>query len=110
SRINNAELETLIAQLPPKLDVMQLEELTSQATKEKLRPFVLSCYIETEVANKDGELKKQWLLNDQLPFNNLERLLAVLDNIGYMNVKDAAFASAKGTAKCLVKNFMGQEK
>ena len=37
--------------------------------------------------------------------NFLEQLHSVIDAIGYTNVTDAVFASAKGVTKNLMKNF-----
>lgn len=105
-KINSAEIETTLAQLPQKLDIIRLEELTNQATKEKVRAFILSCYNETEIFMEDGKTQKTFILNDQLPLPTLEKLYQAIDGIGYLNVKDAAFASVKGAAKGLVKNFM----
>lgn len=104
-KINLAEIETIMSQLPQKLDKTRLQELTNQATKEKLRTFVLSCYKETEEIQEDGIVHNHLILDDQLPLPTLEKLYEVFDSIGYTKVKDAALASAKGAVKNLVKNF-----
>ena len=105
-KINHAEIESIMAQIPQKLDKIRLQELTNQATKEKLRSFVLSCYKEVEEIQEDGSVQNYLILDEQLPLTTLEKLYEVFDSIGYTKVKDAAFASAKGAAKSLVKNIM----
>lgn len=108
-KISYAESESVISHLPKTLDLVRLEELTKEATKEKLRDYVLSCYIEQEVNNEESEtLKTELQLNDKLPLNQLEQLYQVFEAIGYTTLKDAAFASAKGAAKNLVKNVFGK--
>ena len=98
----------MISHLPNTLDMTRLDELTSEATKEKLRGYILSCYIEKEANNEDEERKStEFILNDKLPLNQLEQLYSVFEAIGYTNIKDAALASAKGVAKNLVKNIFG---
>ncbi|WP_298845743.1 hypothetical protein [Clostridium sp.] len=107
-KINYAESEAMISHLPNTLDMTRLDELTSEATKEKLRGYILSCYIEKEANNEDEERKStEFILNDKLPLNQLEQLYSVFEAIGYTNIKDAALASAKGVAKNLVKNIFG---
>ncbi|MFD3447115.1 hypothetical protein ACFDTO_21170 [Microbacteriaceae bacterium 4G12] len=105
-KINYAESESVISHLPKTLDMTRLEELTSEPTKEKLRGYILSCYIEKEVNNEDEET--EFVLNDKLPLPQLEQLYSVFEAIGYTNIKDAALASAKGAAKNLVKNVFGK--
>lgn len=108
-KINYAESESVISHLPKALDLVRLEELTREATKEKLRDYVLSCYIEQEISNEGEEnIKTEFLLNDKLPLNQLEQLYSVFEAIGYTSLKDAALASAKGAAKSLVKNVFGK--
>ena len=110
SKINYAEAEAIIAKLPKHLDKARFEELTNEPTKEKLRPFILSCYVEKEITVKSAdntqEIKKVLELNDKQELKILEQLYSVLDSIGYMNIKDAALASAKGAAKSFVKSFL----
>ena len=110
SKINYAEVEEIIAKLPKNLDKTRFEELTNEPTKEKLRSFVLSCYIEKEIiveyADNTQEMKKILELDDKQELKILEQLYSVLESIGYMNIKDAALASAKGVAKSFVKNFL----
>jgi hypothetical protein len=106
AKITHAEIESIIAQLPPKLDMVRLKELTNEATKEKLKTFVIACYIETEIIVDDGGIRLVYLLNDKLPLNNYEQLYTILDNIGYLDVSSAAFASIKGTAKNLFKDII----
>ena len=109
-KINYAESEAIIAKLPKHLDKARLEELTNEPTKEKLRSFVLGCYIEKEITveNTDNarEMKNVFELDDKQELKILEQLYSVLESIGYMNIKDAALASAKGAAKSLVKSFL----
>lgn len=130
-KINFAETESIIAKLPRTLDKIRLEELTNEPTKEKLRVFVLSCYIEKDISMKENnsnaldkeseissetklelysgnsiETKKVLALKDKLSLATLEQLHNILDSIGYMNLKDVTIASAKGVAKNFVKNFM----
>lgn len=108
-KINYAESESMISHLPKTLDMTRLEELTSEPTKEKLRGYILSCYIEQEVNNEDEESQNtEFVLNDKLPLKQLEQLYSVFEAIGYTNMKDAALASAKGVAKNLVKNVFGK--
>lgn len=104
-KITYAEIETIITQLPPKLDIVRLKELTTEATKEKLKAFVLACYIETEIIVDDGGVRMVYLLNDKLPLNTYEQLYSILDDIGYLDVSTAAFASIKGRAKNLFKDL-----
>lgn len=104
-KITYAEIETIIAQLPPKLDTVRLKELTNEATKEKLRAFVLACYIEREIIVDDGGVRMVYLLNDKLPLNTYEQLYSILDDIGYLDLSTAAFASIKGRAKNLFKDL-----
>lgn len=107
-KINYAESESVIAHLPKTLDMTRLEELTNEPTKEKLRDYILSCYIEQEVTIDDEECNHiEFSLNDKLSLNQLEQLYSVFVNIGYTNIKDATLASAKGAAKNLVKNIFG---
>ena len=105
-KITHAEIESIIAQLPPKLDMVRLKELTNEATKEKLQTFVIACYVETETIVDDGGVRMVYLLSDKLPLNTYEQLYSVLDNIGYLDVSSAAFASIKGTAKNLFKDII----
>jgi hypothetical protein len=105
-KINYAESETVIAHLPKTLDMNRLQELTSEPTKEKLRIYILSCYIEQEVNDADeGSNRIEFALNDRLSLNQLEQLHSVFEAIGYTSLKDAALASAKGAAKSLTKNI-----
>jgi hypothetical protein len=105
-KITHAEIESIMAQLPPKLDIVRLKELTKDATKEKVMAFILACYIETEIIADDGGARKVYLLNDKLTLNNYEQLYSIFDNIGYLNVSSAAFASVKGTAKNLFRDLV----
>ena len=52
------------------------------------------------------EMKNVFELDDKQELKILEQLYSVLESIGYMNIKDAALASAKGAAKSLVKSFL----
>ncbi len=106
AKITHAEIEAIIAQLPPKLDIVRLKELTKEATKEKLKTFVLACYIETEKIVDDGGVRSVYILSDKLALNTYEQLYSVLDNIGYLDASSAAFASIKGTAKNLFKDII----
>ncbi|MDK2937387.1 MAG: hypothetical protein PWP62_2395 [Eubacteriaceae bacterium] len=105
-KITYAETESIIAQLPPKLDKVRLEELTNEATKVKLMEYVLDCYVESEITADDGAVRRVYLLNDKLPLNTYEQLYSILDSIGYLTVSSAAFASVKGTAKNLFKDLL----
>ena len=106
-KITYAEIESIMAQLPPKLDIVRLKELTKDATKEKFMAFVLACYIETEIiADDGGGARKVYLLNNKLTLNNYEQLYSIFENIGYLNVSSAAFASVKGTAKNLFRDLV----
>ena len=109
-KISYAEAEAIIAKIPKHLDKARLEELTNEPTKEKLRLFVLSCYIEKEIilenADNTQEMKKVFELDDKQELKILDQLYSVLESIGYMNIKDAALASAKGAAKSFVKSFL----
>lgn len=110
SKINYAETEAIIAKIPKYLDKARVKELTNEPTKEKLRSFVLSCYIEKEITfeNSDNilEVKKVLELDDKQEFNILDQLYSVLESIGYMNIKDATLATAKSAAKSLFNNFL----
>ncbi|WP_300379460.1 hypothetical protein [Clostridium sp.] len=108
-KIDYATSESVISHLPKTLDMIRLEELTNEPTKEKLRGYILSCYFEQEVDNDEEENKNtELVLNDKLPLSRLEQLYSILEAIGYTNIKDAALASAKGAAKNLVKNVFGK--
>ena len=87
--------------------MLRLEELTSEPTKQKFRDYILSFYKEQEV-NKEDENFIELVLNDNLSLNQYEQLYSVFEVIGYTNVTDAAFASAKGAAKNLVRNVFGK--
>ena len=107
-KINYAEKESIIAHLPKILDMVRLEELTNEPTKQKLREVILNCYIKQEVEIKEqGNVKEEFVLNDKLPLNELEQLNSIFKAIGYTNITDAALASAKGAAKNLMKNVFG---
>ncbi len=110
SKINYTEAEAIIAKLPKHLDKARFEELTNEPTKEKLRSFVLSCYIEKEITveNSDNtsQVKKVLELDDKQEFKILDQLHSVLESIGYMNIKDATLATAKSAAKSLFNNFL----
>lgn len=108
-KIDYATSESIISHLPKTLDIIRLGELTNEPTKEKLREYILSCYLEEEVDNDEEEIKNTKLvLNDKLPISELEQLNEIFEAIGYTNIKDAALASAKGAAKSLVKNVFGK--
>lgn len=108
-KIDYATSESVISHLPKTLDMIRLEELTNEPTKEKLREYILSCYFEQEVDNDEEENKNTELaLNDKLPLSQLEQLCEIFEAIGYTNIKEAALASAKGAAKSLVKNVFGK--
>lgn len=104
-KITYAEIESVISRLPKTLDIIRLEELTTEATKEKIREYILNCYIKREVMDKDGENKIiEYILDENISLNQLEQLNSAFDAIGYKNLKDATLATAKGAAKNLVKN------
>ena len=104
-KITYAEIESVISRLPKTLDIIRLEELTTEATKEKIREYILNCYIKREVMHKDGENKIiEYILDENISLNQLEQLNSAFDAIGYKNLKDATLATAKGAAKNLVKN------
>lgn len=105
-KIQYAESEKIISRLPEKLDKVRLQELTNEATKAKIREFVLSCYVEKQAQKDDGSIQDYLGLNDKLPVNTLEQLYDTFDGIGYFNVKDAAMASAKGAAKNLINSIL----
>ena len=108
-KINYAESESVISHLPKTLDMTRLEELTNEPTKEKLRGYILACYIEQKENEEDEENNNiEFVLNDKLSLNQLEQLYSLFEGIGYTNMKDAALASAKGAAKNLVKNIFGK--
>lgn len=108
-KINYATSESVISHLPKTLDMIRLEELTNEPTKEKLRGYILSCYFEQEVDNEEEEIKNtELVLNDKLSLSQLEQLYGIFEAIGYTNIKGAALASAKGAAKNLVKNVFGK--
>jgi hypothetical protein len=109
SKINYVEAEAIIAKLPKHLDKARFEELTNEPTKEKLRSFVLSCYIEKEITveNSDNtsQVKKVLELDDKQEFKILDQLHSVLESIGYMNIKDATLATAKSAARVYLITF-----
>jgi hypothetical protein len=100
-RVSDAEREAFIAKLPRKLNKARFEELTNKPTEQKFRPIVYDGYIASETTDSDGKKKTEHLLNLNLSLSRLEEVYGVLDGIGYFNMKDAGFASAKGLAKSL---------
>jgi len=108
NKIQYAEIEKIISRLPEKLDKMRFQELTNEATRSKIREFVLSCYIKMQEEKDDGSIQEYLILNDKLPINILEQLYTAFDSIGYYNLTDAAMASVKGVAKNIVKSFKSE--
>lgn len=106
NKMDLAERESLISKIPSSLNLVRLEELTKEATRKSLREVVISCYSQETVEKEDGSTAIHWILRDDLPTNTFEQLLATLDGIGYLNVKDATVASAMGAAKGLIRNIM----
>lgn len=106
--INYAETEKIIAKLPMKLDITRLIELTNTPTTSKYREIVLSCYISTGEIQGDGSGKIDYILDDEMPMNDLKNLAKILDFIGYNNLADASVASLKGNTKKLMNNILGE--
>ena len=102
-KIKYAEIETIISKLPKKLDELRLQELTNEATKAKVRKFILSCYVKKQKEKEDGTIQDYLELSNDLTISQLEQLYKSLNCIGYLNVKDAAVASVKGIAKNLLR-------
>lgn len=107
NKISYAESETVMAQLPKTLDMVRLDELTKEPTKQKHKELILSCYSENTYINAEGKEVVEYVLSENLSLKHLESLSVIFKAIGYTNVADAALASAKGAVKNLTKNIFG---
>lgn len=86
SKLGDAEKEAEIANLPMKLDVPRLDELTKQASRKKTRDFVISKYPEG-------------MLNVNESLDDLRALNTIFEKIGYFKLATATGAKLKGFAK-----------
>ena len=92
--LTNAK-EAIIVKLPAKLNKIKFDELTSEPTKQKLRPFVYEMYIKTIENTKEGESQKiEYYLDDSKETGYYERLYQIFDVIKYFEL--AATAKAYG--------------
>lgn len=107
-KIGYAEKETIIAKIPRNLSITRLNEMTNSATRQKYREFVLECYKEQTVENETGESKIIYQLDYDLDAEKLDKLHEILDNIGYLSLKESSVASAKGFMKKAAKNIFEQ--
>lgn len=109
-KVNFLEREILICRVPKLLDVGRLIELTTEPTKYKFRKYILSCYEgytidEEQRTVTEVQSGKGVMLRGSLSLNELDRLHETFIEIGYTNIKDAAIATARGTAKSFFRSF-----
>ncbi|WP_195318751.1 hypothetical protein [Weissella cibaria] len=86
SKLDDAEKEAEIANLPMELDIPRLDELTKQASRKSVRSFVNSMY-------PDGKL------NIDESLDKLRTLNTIFEKIGYFKLATATGAKLSGIAK-----------
>ncbi len=94
--------ESIIAKLPIKLDKTRFDEITSEPTKQKLRPFVYQMYPETEETVESGGTKKTikiYKIDYSKETEYYEKLYQVLDALGYFKLSTAVTAAGASLAK-----------
>lgn len=94
--------ESIIAKLPEKLDKTRFDELTSEPTKQKLRPFVYQMYPKTEETVKNGESQKKvtyYKIDYSKETEYYEKLYQVLDTLEYFKLSKAVTAAGVSLAK-----------
>jgi len=105
--ISYIEKERVIAQLPMKLDISRLTELTDSPAKKKYRDIVLSSYISRNEKGEDGIEKVVYVLDDTMNSGDLRKLAKIIDYLGYNKLADASLASLKSGSKKLMGNIFG---
>ena len=93
--------ESIIAKLPAKLDKTRFE-LTSEPTKQKLRPFVYQMYPETEETVKSGDTQKKvqiYKIDYSKETEYYEKLYQILDTLEYFKLSTAITAAGTSLAK-----------
>ncbi|GKV57373.1 hypothetical protein NCCP2222_33200 [Sporosarcina sp. NCCP-2222] len=100
---NMSQIEQVITKLPAKLDMDRLMGLTNKPTLEKVRQFILSCYVALPVAqdNEQANVKPEFTLREGLTLSDVESLHNCFTEIEYNKVTQAVFASATTKAKNL---------
>lgn len=94
--------ESIIAKLPIKLDKTRFDEITSEPTKQKLRPFVYQMYPETEETVESGGTKKTikiYKIDYSKETEYYEKLYQVLDALEYFKLSTAVTAAGASLAK-----------
>lgn len=94
--------ESIIAKLPVKLDKTRFDELTSEPTKQKLRPFVYQMYPETEETVKSGDSQKTikiYKIDYSKETEFYEKLYQILDTLEYFKLSTAVTAAGASLAK-----------
>lgn len=94
--------ESIIAKLPVKLDKTRFDELTSEPTKQKLRPFVYQMYPETEETVKSGDSQKTikiYKIDYSKETEYYEKLYQILDTLEYFKLSTAVTTAGASLAK-----------
>jgi len=94
--------ESIIAKLPAKLDKTRFDELTSEPTKQKLRPFVYQMYPKTEETVKSGDIQKKvqiYKIDYSKETEYYEKLYQILDTLEYFKLSTAITAAGTSLAK-----------
>ncbi|QHX43324.1 hypothetical protein GWP43_07540 [Treponema vincentii] len=94
--------ESIIAKLPTKLDKTRFDELTSEPTKQKLRPFVYQMYPETEETVKSGDTQKKvkvYKIDYSKETEYYEKLYQILNTLEYFKLSTAITAAGTSLAK-----------
>lgn len=93
------EKESVIVKLPEKLDKSRFEELTSEPTKQKLRPFIYEVYKEEQETSDSGTSKTVYRIDYNLEAEYYEKTYQILETLGYLKLGTAVAASVTGMAK-----------
>ena len=105
--------ESIIAKLPVKLDKTRFDEITSEPTKQKLRPFVYQMYPETKETVVSGGTKKTikiYKIDYSKETEYYEKLYQILDALEYFKLSTAVTADGARLAKKgfgVLKNSLG---
>ena len=94
--------ESIIAKLPIKLDKTRFDEITSEPTKQKLRPFVYQMYPETEETVKSGDSQKTvkvYKIDYSMETEYYEKLYQILETLEYFKLSTAVTAAGASLAK-----------
>lgn len=97
-----SQIEQIITTLPLTLDVNRLYELTTKPTLEKVRQFILSCYVSLPAVVTDNEktsANDEFGIKEDLTLDEAEGLHECFQKIEYNKVAQAAFATVTGKAK-----------